>query len=263
MDSRKPFFVGITGPSGSGKSTLSDNIVAKLRAEGMQVSYIRADHYYKSVTHLDSDAIMRYNFDEPSALDMEGLYHDLKTISEGNKITRRLYEYAVTANEEKGDILPHPIILVDGLFLLADERIRTLFSVLILIDTPLDLCNTRRFLRDQQKWRSCDKALQSYATQIRPAVFKYVLDLRVHAHLSLENETEDQQKKSIEKGVAHIKNEFEKRTPLNPTWRKVLGASPLILGLGFFAARCMLSSNNSGPEPSALIPKCNFGFEPL
>ncbi|MBI5369973.1 AAA family ATPase [Candidatus Uhrbacteria bacterium] len=133
------FFIGLVGPSGSGKSTLADAI----EKEGVAKRF-RMDAYYKSFEACPKTPDGRANYDVPESLDLERLYKDLCALKRGETITMPVYDRAQERPVGTELFSPVPVLLIEGLFLYNEPRIRDLIDLRLWIEAPEALIKSRR-----------------------------------------------------------------------------------------------------------------------
>ena len=70
---------------------------------------------------------------------------------------------------------PRPVILVDGILLLIEPRIRELLDFKIYVDTDADVRLIRRIRRDMsERGRGLDDILRQYVQTVRPMHLEFV-----------------------------------------------------------------------------------------
>jgi uridine kinase len=160
--------VGIAGGSGSGKSTIARAILEAL-PPGSGV-LLEQDHYYRSQAHLAPEERERVNYDHPDALEMELLCAHLDALRSGATIVRPSYDFSVHDRAKIGvTVLAAPIIVVEGILVLADERLRARFDVKLFVDTDPDIRLMRRIRRDlEHRGRTFAQIRKQYYETVRP-----------------------------------------------------------------------------------------------
>src|SRR5438132_11676311 len=121
-----PHVLGIAGGSGSGKSTISRAILAALPPKSGVL--LEQDHYYRAQGHLPYEQREQVNYDHPDALELDLLCEHLDALRAGRAIDRPTYDFALHDRAKVGlRIEPAPVIVVEGILVLADARIRARF----------------------------------------------------------------------------------------------------------------------------------------
>lgn len=166
--------LGIAGPSASGKSLLANTIVNELGSD--QVVVISEDAYYKDNSHLSMNEREKINYDHPDAFDHELLCQHLINLSQGKSIEVPIYSYSkhIRLSETK-TIGAHRIIVLEGILLFTEPKLRELMDIRIFMSTPLDICLSRRLMRDVvERQRSFESVLRQYETTVRPMYLQFI-----------------------------------------------------------------------------------------
>ena len=179
-----PVVVGIGGCSGSGKT-----LVARELARILSGTHFPLDHYYRDLSHLPSEQRGQQDFDDPGMLNPTSLTKHVAELAKGRPIDRPLYDFSthtrVAGATER--IKPGRVLVVDGIFALYYESLRPLYDLAIYVDTPDDVCFTRRLARDvNERGRTPDSIATQYAATVRPMAEKYVRPSARHAGLVLD-----------------------------------------------------------------------------
>lgn len=141
--------IGIAGGSGSGKSTIARLIAEKF---GDDVTVLRHDDYYKEQHNLSIEERAKQNYDCPEAFDTALMAEHIRALREGKAIDCPVYDYMVhDRSDETRRIAPRPVLLIDGILVLADKRLRDLMDIRIFVDTDADIRILRRIRRDVNK----------------------------------------------------------------------------------------------------------------
>jgi uridine kinase len=170
----KAVLIGIAGASGSGKTLLAQKIEAHFVSGNVAV--VQEDSYYHDLSHIPfSDRALK-NFDHPQAFDHELLIDHLEKLKTGSAIAQPVYDYKTHCRLDKVKIInPHPIILLEGILILNDLRLRNLMDIKIFVDTALDICFIRRMKRDiKGRKRTLESIIKQYEQTVRPMYFQYV-----------------------------------------------------------------------------------------
>jgi uridine kinase len=169
-----PHVLGIAGGSGSGKSTISRAILEALPPG--TGALLEQDHYYRSQSHLPFEERERVNYDHPDALELDLLINHLDALRAGRAITRPTYDFATHDRDKVGmKIEPAQVIVVEGILVLADERLRARFDVKVFVDTDADIRLMRRIRRDlEQRGRAFAQVRKQYYETVRPMHLAFV-----------------------------------------------------------------------------------------
>lgn len=169
-----PFLIGICGGSGSGKTVVVRSILEELGPE--HVVIMHQDSYYRDHANLSFEERARINFDHPNAFDSDLLLEHLKTLLAGTAIQQPVYDFTThTRAKEVVDVAPRQIILVDGILILHDPRIRELMDIRVFMDCEADVRLIRRIRRDMaERARSLESILSQYEKHVRPMHDQFV-----------------------------------------------------------------------------------------
>jgi uridine kinase len=170
----RPLILGIAGGSGSGKSTISKAILEAL-PKGSGV-LLEQDHYYRSQSRLVLEDRERVNYDHPDAIEIELLCEHLDSLRSGVTIVRPTYDFSVHDRAAEGvRIEPAPVIIMEGILVLAEERLRARFDVKLYVDTDADIRLMRRIRRDlEHRGRSFPQVRKQYYETVRPMHLAFV-----------------------------------------------------------------------------------------
>lgn len=174
MNNKKTIIIGIAGASASGKSLLANTIVNELGSD--QVVIISEDAYYKDSSHLPFDERAKINFDHPDAFDHELLFQHLQELQDGKDVDIPIYNHSQHIRETKTRrIGGHTIIVLEGILLFVESKLRELMDIRIYMETALDICLIRRLKRDmKERGRSLDSVLKQYDETVRPMYMQFI-----------------------------------------------------------------------------------------
>ena len=169
-----PLVLGIAGGSGSGKSTIARSILAALPVGAGLL--LEQDHYYRSQSHLPIEERERVNYDHPDALELDLLATHVDALRRGEPVVRPTYDFTLHDRAKEGvHVAPAPVIVVEGILVLADERLRSRFEVKLFVDTDPDIRLMRRIRRDlEQRGRSFAQVRKQYYETVRPMHLAFV-----------------------------------------------------------------------------------------
>jgi uridine kinase len=174
VKNKQPLVIGIAGGSGSGKTTVAREI---LQSVGEEIaSYIPHDAYYKDLRELPENQRTAINFDHPDSLETDLMIEHIETLKSGKPIELPIYDFTTHSRTEKSiHIPPNPVILVEGILIFTDKRLRELFDVKLFVDTDSDIRLIRRIRRDiSERGRTIESVLKQYEATVRPMHLEFV-----------------------------------------------------------------------------------------
>jgi uridine kinase len=180
---KRPILIGIAGGTGSGKSTVSKQILKRNGEENVVI--IEQDSYYKDQSHLSFEERVKRNYDHPLAFDNELLIKHLKDLLNNIPIEKPIYDFEQhTRKKETVTVFPKRIIILEGILILYDEKIRNLCDIKIFVDTDSDVRVIRRIKRDiKERGRTLDSVIEQYMTTVRPAHQQFVEPTKKYADI--------------------------------------------------------------------------------
>lgn len=175
--------IGIAGPSASGKSLLANTIVRELGSD--RVVVITEDSYYKDRSDISFEERAAINYDHPDSFDHELLATHLRALQSGESVQIPVYDFTQHVRSDVvREIGQHTIIVLEGILLFVEPKLRELMDVCIFMDTSLDICLLRRLKRDiVERERSFDSVLQQYVETVRPMYFQFIEPSKRHADI--------------------------------------------------------------------------------
>jgi uridine kinase len=170
----KPLIIGIAGGSGSGKSTVARRVAEALTTSS--VAFLDMDAYYRNFGHLPMEERRRVNWDHPDALDIDLLVANLKRLAAGEAIEKPIYDFVTHSRSDASiAIAPADVIVIDGILLFVDERVRALCDVKVFVDADPDIRLIRRIRRDMAKrGRPLNEILDQYLSTVQPMHLQFV-----------------------------------------------------------------------------------------
>lgn len=170
----RPFLIGLAGGSSSGKTTVAERLT--VMAGDRRVALLKLDSYYLSHPELSFDERSRADYDHPAAFDWSLLEQHVDRLSQGLPIEVPVYDFANhLRSDEVVTVTPAPIIVVEGILVLADPNLRDRFDLKVYVDTEADLRFIRRVLRDTaERGRTVDSVIAQYLETVRPAHDQFI-----------------------------------------------------------------------------------------
>jgi uridine kinase len=201
--------IAITGPSGSGKTHLAQALQEELHSPSGNISteILAEDSYYHDQADTPLEQRESVNYDHPSALEHELMLRHLRDLKSGASVDVPHYDYTRHTRSEQTRLLqPTTLLIVEGILLLSHSQLRQHFDLRLFVDTPLDLCLSRRMRRDcEERGRSRESVLEQFETTVRPMFHRFIEPTREHAHMVLSGDEE------ATAMAARIRKELEKR----------------------------------------------------
>ena len=195
--------VGIAGGTGSGKTSLALKVQERVGAD--RCLLIAQDSYYKDGSTLTPAAQAAINYDHPDAFDTPLLVQDLRDLRAGRPVPCLTYDHSTYSRRVLSDPLtPKPVVLLEGILILAEESLRRLMDIKLFIDTDSDVRILRRLQRDiQERGRSFESVQQQYLASVRPMHLEFVEPSKRYADLIIPEGAENEV--ALEAVVARIR----------------------------------------------------------
>lgn len=172
---KKPVIIGIAGGSGSGKTTIARKIYNQLK-ENDHILIMTQDSYYKNNDNLSLEERKKINYDHPDAFDSNLLVSQLKDLLKYKAIEMPVYDFSNHTRSKKTiHTDPADFILLEGILVLNDTKLRNLMNIKLFVDTDDDIRFIRRLLRDTKKRnRSVDSVVNQYLSTVKPMYNQFI-----------------------------------------------------------------------------------------
>ena len=195
----RPYLIGIAGPSCAGKSELSRHL-----AEQLPATVLPLDCYYLDLSDRPIEERVKFNFDEPGALDHDLFLRQLVALTEGKVIDCPIYDFSIHTRIERTELVrPGRFIIVEGLFVLYWQDVRGLFGTKVFVDLPDAACLERRIVRDvRERGRTPESVRRQFAETVQPMAELHVRPTKAFADLEIAGDNAIQ--KSVDAVLAHI-----------------------------------------------------------
>ncbi len=173
--------IGVAGGTASGKSTISRAILDQVGSD--MIAHLLHDSYYKELAAFGPDTRPEdINFDHPNSLDTPLLVEHLRLLQQGQPIEMPVYDFVTYERTAVRHVEPRPVVLVEGILVLAEKELRDLFDIKIFVDTADDLRLIRRIQRDvNERGRSVESVIHQYLSTVRPMHLAFVQPSMRHA----------------------------------------------------------------------------------
>jgi uridine kinase len=165
---RKPVVIGVAGGSGSGKTSVTKAIYESFK--GHSITMIQQDYYYKDQSDVPFEERLKTNYDHPLAFDNDLLIEHIEKLLRYEPIEKPVYDYSLhTRSKEIIEVEPKDVIILEGILVLEDERLRKLMDIKLFVDTDADIRIIRRLSRDiKERGRTLDSVIDQYTNVVRP-----------------------------------------------------------------------------------------------
>lgn len=185
----KPLVILVAGGSASGKSTVVQEILDKAGLD--DVIIINHDDYYLDQKDLSMEERYLINYDHPKSLDNDLLYKDITNLINFKAINKPVYDFVkLTRSKEIEHITPKKIIIIEGILILENQKIRELADISLFVELDDDTRFIRRMLRDMKdRGRSLDNIITQYQSTVKPMYHRYIKPTKRYADVLIPNDT--------------------------------------------------------------------------
>ena len=184
--------VGVAGGTGSGKTSFAQRVLSRLGPD--RCLAVAQDSYYKDGSTLSPAARAAINYDHPDAFDTPLLIQDLRDLKAGRPVPHLTYDHSTYSRRVLADPLtPRPVIILEGILILAEEPLRRLMDIKLFIDTDADVRILRRLRRDlKERKRTFESVEEQYLGAVRPMHLEFVEPSKRYADLIIPEGAENQ-----------------------------------------------------------------------
>ncbi len=157
-----------------GKTTVANEIVRRVGRS--RIVTVNQDRYYHDLAPLDEHQRIHHNFDHPSAIEEDLLVEHVRLLKAGRPAALPVYDFTRHVRTAATEVVhPQPVILIEGILILAIPGLRELLDVKIFVDTDADLRFIRRLRRDmEERGRSLESVVEQYLATVRPMHLEFV-----------------------------------------------------------------------------------------
>lgn len=179
----KPVIIGVAGGSGSGKTTVCNKIYEFF--SGKAITMIEHDSYYRDQSDISFEERLKTNYDHPLAFDTDLLVEHLKKLENRESIEVPVYDYKRHTRSDKTiHVQPQDVIIVEGILILENKKLRDMMDIKIYVDTAADLRIIRRIERDmKERERSLDSIIGQYLSMVRKMHEQFVEPSKKYADI--------------------------------------------------------------------------------
>ena len=179
--------LGIAGGTGCGKTTVVNQIVDQLPEN--EVGVISQDSYYNDLSHLTREERGEINFDHPNSIDFDLLIKHLEQLRDGKTVDIPRYSFVEETRLEKTiPTAPRKVMIVEGILVLSNPRLRDMFDIKIFVHADSDERLIRRLQRDiRERGHDLDKVLTRYQTAVKPMHQQFIEPSKEFADIIIPN----------------------------------------------------------------------------
>jgi len=180
---KRAVVIGITGGTGSGKSTVAKAIFKSIPEDNILI--LKQDAYYKKQSHLSMEEKIKTNYDHPLAFDTDLLIDHLKLLLDYKAIEKPIYDFSIhDRRQETVYVEPREVIVLEGIMILEDKRLRDLLDIKIFVDTDSDVRILRRIKRDiRDRGRTLESVISQYLATVKPAHSQFIEPTKKYADI--------------------------------------------------------------------------------
>ncbi len=185
---KRPVIIAVAGGSASGKTTVVEEVISKLKKEFVVV--IMHDDYYKEHNHLSLEERKMVNYDHPDSIDNELFLKHVNKLLKGEEINKPIYDFNTYSRLEKTEkITPKKVIILEGILVLTDKRIRELADIKLYVDLDSDMRFIRRMERDiKERGRTVESVVDQYLKTVKPMYHQFVEPTKRYADVIIPND---------------------------------------------------------------------------
>ncbi|MFE7062993.1 uridine kinase [Sutcliffiella sp. NPDC057660] len=180
---KRPIVIGVAGGSGSGKTSVTKAIFDHFTEKSILM--LEQDYYYKDQADVAFEERLKTNYDHPLAFDNDLLIQHIQSLLSYDSVNKPVYDYTLhTRSSQVVEVEPKEVIIVEGILVLEDERLRNLMDIKLFVDTDADIRIIRRMLRDiKDRGRTIDSVIEQYVTVVRPMHNQFIEPTKRYADI--------------------------------------------------------------------------------
>lgn len=185
---QKPVIIAVAGGSASGKTTVVNKIIDSFDKE--KVTVIKHDDYYKDQSNMSMEERYKVNYDHPLSLDNDLMFEQISSLIKGENIIKPTYDFELhNRSNYTVEISPPTILILEGILIMEDERIRNLCDIKLFVEADDDLRFIRRLSRDMaERGRSLESVVNQYLGTVKPMHYEFVKPTKRYADVIIPND---------------------------------------------------------------------------
>lgn len=176
------FVIGIAGGSGSGKSTFAKRLKDRFPDD---IALVSCDNYYLARSEMPFEERKKQNYDSPEAFEFDLMVGQIMDLKNGKDVLCPVYDFAMhTRSDRVVEIKSKPVILIDGILIFAEPKLRQIMDMRVYVETDADERILRRARRDIcERGRDLDGVIEQYLATVKPMHNKYVEPTKAYADI--------------------------------------------------------------------------------
>jgi len=184
----KPIIIAVAGGSSSGKTTVVNKIIKDLN--DYQIVVLKHDDYYKDQAEMTLEERQQVNYDHPFSLDNDLFFEHLEKLIDNQSIEKPTYDFKLYTRAKETEIIHSAkIIIIEGVLVLEDDRVRNLSDIKIFVEADDDLRFIRRLKRDTlERGRTMESVITQYLSTVKPMHYAFVKPTKRYADIIIPND---------------------------------------------------------------------------
>lgn len=206
---RDVFVIGIAGGSGSGKSTFAKRLKDRFPED---IALVSCDNYYLSRSDMPFEERKKQNYDSPDAFEFELMISQIMDLKNGKDVLCPVYDFALhTRSDRVVEIKSKPVILIDGILIFAEPKLREIMDMRVYVETDADERILRRVRRDIcERGRDLDGVIEQYLATVKPMHNQYVEPTKAYADIIINGGMNDRAYDLVKNKIQSLLEQGEK-----------------------------------------------------
>lgn len=203
------FVIGIAGGSGSGKSTFAKRLKERFPED---IALVSCDNYYLARSEMPFEERKKQNYDSPEAFEFDLMVGQIMDLKNGKDVLCPVYDFALHTRSDKViEIKSKPVILIDGILIFAEPKLREIMDMRVYVETDADERILRRARRDIcERGRDLDGVIEQYLATVKPMHNQYVEPTKVYADIIINGGMNDRAYDLVKNKIISLLEQGEK-----------------------------------------------------
>ena len=203
------YVIGIAGGSGSGKSTFAKRLKERFPDD---IALVSCDNYYLARSEMPFEERKKQNYDSPEAFEFDLMVGQIMDLKEGKDVLCPVYDFALhTRSDQVVEIKSKPVILIDGILIFAEPKLREIMDMRVYVETDADERILRSARRDIcERGRDLDGVIEQYLATVKPMHNKYVEPTKAYADIIINGGMNDRAYDLVKNKILSLLKQGEK-----------------------------------------------------